>query len=114
MPASHRLNLPTEIFGGVIVVHTPDELGGDQAENVENFLVALERDNVVVDLDNTESIDGEGLESLLAAQETLRERGGNLKISTTNHANRKILEITRLDEQLEVFDSVVDAVRGFV
>jgi hypothetical protein len=27
--------------------------------------------------------------------------------------NRKILEITRLDEQLDVFDSVIDAVKSF-
>ena len=38
---------------------------------------------------------------------------GDLKISTSNAANRKILEITRLDQQLEVFDSVIDAVKSF-
>ena len=26
------MNLPTEIFGDVIVVHTPDELGADQSD----------------------------------------------------------------------------------
>lgn len=38
---------------------------------------------------------------------------GDVKISTSNNANRKILEITRLDQHLEVFDSVIDAVRSF-
>jgi hypothetical protein len=38
---------------------------------------------------------------------------GDLKISTHNLANRKILEITRLDQQLEVYDSVIDAVKSF-
>ena len=28
----HTMNLPTEIFGNVIVVHTPEELGTDQAD----------------------------------------------------------------------------------
>ena len=36
------------------------------------------------------------------------------KIATTNPANRKILEMTRLDEQLEVYDSVIDAVKSFI
>jgi anti-anti-sigma regulatory factor len=38
---------------------------------------------------------------------------GDLKIATSNPINRKILELTRLDQQLEVFDSVVDAVKSF-
>ena len=29
------MNLPTEIFGDVIVVHTPEELATDQAENID-------------------------------------------------------------------------------
>lgn len=107
------MNLPTEIFGSVVVVHTPDEFASDQAAQIETFITALERNNVVLDLDNTELIDSEGLASLISAVDTLRELGGDLKVSTSNHINRKILEITRLDESLEVYDSVVDAVRSF-
>jgi anti-anti-sigma regulatory factor len=36
-----------------------------------------------------------------------------MKIAVANPANRKILEITRLDQQIEVFESVVEAVRSF-
>jgi anti-anti-sigma regulatory factor len=39
--------------------------------------------------------------------------GGEVKIATTNPTNRKILEITRLDQQLEVFEDIVGAVRTF-
>jgi anti-sigma B factor antagonist len=107
------MNLPTEIFGDVVVVHTPEEFGTDQAAGVEQFLTTVERNHVVLDMDNTEMIDSEGLTTILESQENLRELGGDLKIATTNHVNRKILEITRLDEQLEVFDSVIEAVKSF-
>lgn len=107
------MNLQTEIFGDVIVVHTPDELGSDQADGIERFLGTLERNNVVLDLDHTEMIDSAGLSALVSSQESLRALGGDVKIATTNHINRKILEITRLDEQLDVFDSVIDAVKSF-
>jgi len=107
------MNLPTEIFGQVIVAHTPDELGSDQTEGLENYLAGLERNHVVLDLDNTEMINSRGLTSLLDGQDRLREEDGELKIATTNATNRKILEITRLDQQLEVFDSVIDAVKSF-
>lgn len=107
------MNLPSEIFGDVIVVHPPDELGEDYAAEFENYLPNLERSFVVLDLDGTEMIDSAGLTALLNVQEKLRGGGGDVKISTTNAANRKILEITRLDQTLEVFDSVIDAVKSF-
>ena len=107
------MKLPTEIFGDVIVVHTPQELGRDQAEPLKEYLTSLERVNVILDLDNAESIDSIGLEALLDVQDVLREYGGDLKVTTKNHVNRKILEITRLDQQMDVFDNVIDAVKGF-
>jgi anti-anti-sigma factor len=107
------MKLPTEVFGDVVVVHTPEELGGDLAAQLEEFLTTLERSNVIVDLDGSETIDSSGLEAIVNAQEALRALTGDLKISTHNLANRKILEITRLDQQLEVYDSVIDAVKSF-
>ncbi len=108
------MNLPTEIFGDVVVVHTLEELGEDHAEEFEAFVTSLERSKVIVDLDGTETIDSAGLTALLDSQEVLRDLGGDVKISTTNIVNRKLLEITRLDQQLEVFENVIDAVKSFV
>lgn len=107
------MNLPTEIFDDVIVVHAPEDVGSEQSDAFESYLTRLDRRCVVLDLDNTESIDSKGLAALLGAQDKLREAEGDLKIATTNAVNRKILEITRLDQQLEVFQNVVDAVRSF-
>lgn len=107
------MKLPTEIFGDVVVVHTAEEIGEDQAPALESFLTSLDRSRVVVDLDGTETIDSAGLECLLASQETLRAIGGDVKISSSNNVNRTIFEITRLDQQLEVFENVIDAVKSF-
>lgn len=108
------MNLTTEVFGEVVVVHTPEELGTEQAEGFNQFVRALDKSNVIVDLDGTESIDSRGLESLVDALEFLRAEGGDLKVTTTNIVNRKILEITRLDHQVEVHDSVIEAVKSFL
>lgn len=107
------MNLPTEIFGDVIVVHAPEELTDDHAETFENYITSLERVRVILDLDSTESLDSRGLEALLNSREVLLHLTGNLKISTTIKMNRKILEITRLDNDLEIFDSVIDAVKSY-
>jgi anti-anti-sigma factor len=107
------MNLPTEIFDDVIVVHTPEELGSEQSDALAKCLATLERKRLVLDIDNTEAIDSKGLTALLDVQEVLRGENGDLKIAATNANNRKIFEITRLDQQLEVFDSVIDAVKSF-
>jgi anti-anti-sigma factor len=108
------MKLPTEVFGNVVVVHTPEELGEEQAAQLSAFLTTLDRVNVILDLDGTESIDSGGLTSLLETQESLRNADGDLRVSTSNKVNRKILEITRLDQHLEVYDSVIEAVKSFV
>ena len=108
-----NMNLPTEVFGNVVVIHSPEELVQDYADMFQSYLTSRERSNVVLDLDNSEAIDSAGLTAIVDAQDKLRECDGDLKIATTNTANRKILEMTRLDEQLEVFDSVIDAVKSF-
>ena len=108
------MKVPTEVFGDVVIVHAPEELGVDLSTQFRNFMAALQQQKVVIDLDGTEAFDSEGLESLLDAQDELRESGGDLKIISTNNVNRKILEITRLNQHLEVFDSVIDAVKSFV
>jgi len=107
------MNLPTEIFGSVIVVHTPEELGSEQVGPFTAFISGLERGNVVLDLDHTELLDSAGLAAILDVQDRVRGQAGAVKIATTNATNRKILEITRLDRQLEVFDSVIDAVKSY-
>lgn len=107
------MNLPTEIFGEVVVVHSPDELGGDQADGLEAYLSSLDRQRIVLDLDDTEVIDSAGLTALLDAQDKVRAEDGDIRISTTNATNRKILELTRLDMQMEVYASVIEAVKSF-
>jgi anti-anti-sigma regulatory factor len=64
-------------------------------------------------MDNTELLDSQGLSAILSAHDLAHKQAGNLKIATSNPVNRKILEITRLDQQLDVFDSVIDAVKSF-
>jgi anti-sigma B factor antagonist len=107
------MSLPTEIFGDVVVVHAPDELTGDAADALVGYLTTLERNQVVFDLDGAELIASRGLEAILESQDKLRELGGDIKIASSNRYNRKIFEMTRLDQHLEVFGSVIDAVKSF-
>ncbi len=105
--------LTSETFGAVIVVHSPEDLSADQASSFESALRQVEPACVVLDMDDTELLDSVGLTAILDARDGLLERQGDLKIATANATNRKILEITRLDEQLELYESVIDAVKSY-
>lgn len=107
------MNLPTEIFGDVVVVHTPEELASDQADAFAVFLRGLDTPQVVLDVDGTETLTSAGLEALLDVQDERRAQGGDVKVAAAGTVNRKILEITRLDAHLEVYGSVLEAVKSF-
>jgi len=107
------MKLPVEVFGDTVVVHTPEELAADQADGFLTFMSSLPQNLVVLDLDNTENFDSAGLTAMCDLADRLRELGGDVKFATNNLLNRKILEITRLDQQFEIFESVVDAVKSF-
>jgi anti-sigma B factor antagonist len=107
------MKLPTEIFGDVIVIHTPKDLGPEECRGLEGYEPLPQRPGAVLDLDATENVDSKGLTTLLDLQDKFRDMAGEVKIATTNPTNRKILEMTRLDQQIEVFENIVDAVKSF-
>ncbi len=110
------MQITTETFGNVLVVHTPDELTEDTEVA---FLDALEKPiaagqvNIVLQMDRSESYDSAGLSALVDLQDRLREEGGNLKVSGLDDPGRKIFEVTRLQERFDLFESVIDAVSSF-
>jgi len=86
------MNLPTEVFGNVVVVHAPEELGGDQRTQFAECVCGLDHTDVVLDLNNTETLDSKGLEAILELQDRLHDAGGSVKLATTNPVNRTIFE----------------------
>ena len=110
------MQLATETFGAVMVVHTPEELTSDTASVFLDALTApIEqgRTQLVLEMEHTEGFDSEGLEALLDLQDKLRELHGNIKICGLGDPGRKIFELTRLDRRFDLFDSVIDAVASF-
>lgn len=111
-----NMNLTTETFGQVLVVHTPDDL---IADNSPGFLEALDAAiasgnlQMVLEMDRTEQYDSAGLNILLDLQDHLRDKGGTVKISGLGETGRKIFEVTRLNQRFDLFDSLIDAVSSF-
>ena len=110
-------SISMEVFGDVLVAHTPDEL---TEETVGGFLYALDapidegRHRVVLHMDRTDAFDSRGLEGLLDLRDRVRSAGGTTKVSGLNPIARDVFRITRLDQAFESFPNVLDAVSSFV
>src|SRR5512140_2328990 len=59
---------------------------------------------VVIDLGEVSFVDSSGLSVLVTALKTARGAGGDVVLSRLNPPVRSILELTRLNRVLEVFD----------
>jgi anti-sigma B factor antagonist len=107
----------TETFGRVLVAHTPEEFHEEAARELMTTLetpVSQGTVCVVAQMDRTETFDSAGLTALLDLRDELRQHGGNLKVCSLTETGQKLFEITRLDHDLDTFDSVIDAVASFL
>ena len=109
--------ITTETFGRVLVAHTPEELNEETARELMNALetpVAEGTVCVVAQMDRTEALDSAGLTALLDLRDELRQHKGNLKICNLTETGQVVFQLTRLDDHLDTFDSVIDAVASFL
>ena len=106
-----------EVFGDVLVAHTPDEL---TAESIDDFLHAIDaplaegRNRVVLHMDRTDLFDSTGLEGLLDLRDRVRASGGATRVSGLSETAAQVFAITRLDQSFDRYPSVLDAVSSFV
>jgi len=110
------MSLTSELFGDVLVAHTPDELNEDTAANFTADLIDLAdrgRMKFVLQMDRTEAYDSAGLTALLDLQDEIRQSGAALKISGLDDPGHTIFRLTRLDRRFDIFESVIDAVQSF-
>lgn len=110
------MQITTETFGDVVVVHTPDDLMEETARLLTEAISGhLEKGSsaIVLQMDRTDGYDSAGLTALLDLQDQARQAGGTVKISGLADPGRKIFELTRLDQRFDLFESVIDAVASF-
>ena len=69
--------------------------------------------NVVIDLSGVDFIDSTGLGVLMGAAKRVRSLGGDIRLVMTGSRLSDLIELTRLDRVLDVFDSVSAAVEDF-
>src|ERR671919_34459 len=104
-------------IGRVTVLDLGGKLTMDQGamhlKDKINSLIAQERTQIVLNLQNVPYIDSGGLGQLVASYGSVMKTGGAMKLLNVNSRNHDLLSITRLVTLFESFDSETEAVQSF-
>lgn len=108
------LNVTTHARPEGVHVELAGELDLATATKLEDELKRVEQDDppmIVLDLQALSFMDSSGLRALLAADTRSREAGRRFVLVRGDERVQRVLRITRLDERLDIVDSV-DAAAG--
>jgi anti-anti-sigma factor len=109
------LDLTTETDGGTVRLALTGELDIAGAARVEQELERIERQppaTIVLDLRQLAFMDSTGLRVIVAADGRAREQGRRLVIVRGSDTVQRIIQMTRLDERLEIVDDLAAVEAG--
>ena len=125
------MKIHTQKYNDVTVIALQGELDTDSIEQVKDTLdktlkkpsgqpsgqkiaVAVFQSGVVFDMANLGFIDSAGLEFLLWARDHCIENNCQMRLAGFNETCKKILEITRLENEFACYGELSEAVKSFV
>lgn len=111
------MRIKTQDYNEVTVVKLQGELDGELAEKLEHTLsdlIASGKAGVVLDMGDVSFFDSEGLEHLLWARDYSRENHCQFRLACLVDNCRKILELTRLENEFDRYEELAQAVKSVV
>ena len=109
------MNLTAESYGRTVLFNVNGEIIEDALnalrQAVDHQLLSQDVVDIVLNMEEVPFIDSAALEYLLDLQDVLIERLGQVKLANCGENVTKILEMTRLDSDFELFSDVAEAVK---
>ncbi len=108
-----QLRLESRPIGEVFVVQCYGRIiGGNEVFTLHSQVQdAVEKyGDVVLQLENVEFIDSSGLGAMMRLLKAARDKGGDLKLCGVTPKTRKVLELTHLLSQFEIYDCMEEAI----
>jgi anti-sigma B factor antagonist len=102
--------------GDVVVIDVDGQLiVGNRQELKQMILDQVEEGErkFLVDFTRTGYIDSSGLGVLVSLSKKIREKGGELRLSTLNEDLRTLFELTKLDTLFRIADSREEGLKDF-
>ena len=115
----HRVNMKfsmKELNDITVVKMEGSMLGGPEASELNSALHKLldaKKKQIVVDLSGVLLMNSSGLGMLIGAVTTMRNAGGDLKISSAVEKVAQVFKMTKVSNVIELHDSVKSAVESF-
>ncbi len=103
-------------YNDVTVIEMQGELDSDAAEIFEkniSDIIAQEKSNIVLDMSGVGFIDSRGLSVLLWVRDYCTQNRRELRLAGLDENCRRILEITRLDSEFDLYSELAEAVKSF-
>lgn len=108
--------ISTEDYNGVCVLSVAGELVGEECAKVRKAVEeSIDQHHVVnfaIDLEKCPYLDSEGLETVCWIKSKCDELFGMMKVVAPDENCRKIFEITRLDQRLELETDLPTALKA--
>lgn len=108
-----QLRLESRPIGEVFVVQCSGRIiGGNEVFTLHSQVQdAVEKyGDVVLQLEKVEFIDSSGLGAMMRLLKAARDKGGDLKLCGVTPKTRKVLELTHLLSQFEIYDCMEEAI----
>ena len=111
------MSIQEKQIGSVTVVTVRGNLmGGNGTQAVRNKIKMYIEDGckmIVVDLSKVKWLNSQGLGMLMACLTTIRNNGGDLKITGATERVQNVFMVTKLVRVFETYDTVREAVESF-
>ncbi|MBW8002107.1 MAG: STAS domain-containing protein [Planctomycetes bacterium] len=110
------MKIKTQDHDNFTVVQLDGEFDSEFTELFQNVITETaikHKVGIVLDMAKVTFIDSEGLERLLWARDYSSENNCQLKVVSLEENCKKILEITRLENEFECYDKIENVVKSF-
>lgn len=111
------MKVKTQSYNDVIVVELHGELVAEYVQQFKDAIAEtmLEKPGgIVLDMSKVGFIDSLGLEELLSLRDECNSKSCQLKLAGLDENCRKIFVVTRLENQLDTYEELAEAVKSFV
>ena len=109
------MKIKTQDYNDFTVIELQGDFDNDFVEIFQNNITEImteDRNGIVIDMQNVDFIDSEGLERLLWARDYCNENHCQLRFAALQENCQKILEITRLENEFDCYKLLDEAVKN--